>query len=71
VGAMVAIAIGVLCGYLLLDAIKPVYRHTVRPALDLLPFQLMPSSWDAAFGERDSNRRNRKEGEPGGSEGDE
>ncbi len=41
-GAMVAIAVGVLCGYLLVDAVKPLYRHAVRPALDLLPFQLLP-----------------------------
>ena len=66
VGAMVAIAVGVLCGYLLVDAVKPLYRHTVRPALDLLPFQLMPSSWDAAFGERDDRRGKREESEPGG-----
>jgi len=70
VGAMVAIAVGVLCGYLLVDSVKPLYRHTVRPALDLLPFQLMPSSWDAALGERESDRTNRKESKPGGSEGD-
>ena len=38
--AMVAIAVGVLCGYLLVDAVNPLYRHAVRPALDLLPFQL-------------------------------
>jgi uncharacterized membrane protein YjjP (DUF1212 family) len=41
-GAMVAIAIGVLCGYLLVDTFRPLYRHAVRPALDLLPFQLIP-----------------------------
>ena len=41
-GAMVAIAVGVLCGYVLIDAVKPLYRHAVRPALDLLPFQLVP-----------------------------
>ena len=69
VGAMVAIAVGVLCGYLLVDAVKPLYRHTVRPALDLLPFQLMPSSWDAAFGDRERDARP-KDPEPGGPEGD-
>jgi uncharacterized membrane protein YjjP (DUF1212 family) len=41
-GAMVAIAVGVLCGYLLVDTFRPLYRHAVRPALDLLPFQLVP-----------------------------
>ena len=52
---------GVLCGYLLVDSVKPLYRHTVRPALDLLPFQLMPSNWDAAFGEREADRGKGKE----------
>ena len=71
VGAMIAIAVGVLCGYLLVDAVKPVYRHTVRPALDLLPFQVMPPSWDAAFGERDADHgkgevRERDDGPKGG-----
>jgi len=41
-GAMVAIAVGVLCGYLLVDAVRPLYRHAVRPALELLPFELLP-----------------------------
>ena len=39
-GAMVAVAIGVLCGYVVIDAVRPLYQHAVRPALDLLPFQL-------------------------------
>jgi uncharacterized membrane protein YjjP (DUF1212 family) len=39
-GAMVAIAVGVLSGYLLMDAFKPLYRHAVQPALALLPFQI-------------------------------
>ncbi|HET8740231.1 MAG TPA: threonine/serine exporter family protein [Acidimicrobiia bacterium] len=45
-GAMVAIAIGVLCGYLLVETFRPLYRHAVRPALDLLPFQLIPPTGD-------------------------
>jgi uncharacterized membrane protein YjjB (DUF3815 family) len=40
--AMVAIAVGVLCGYLLIDAMSPLYRHALRPALDLIPFQTTP-----------------------------
>jgi uncharacterized membrane protein YjjB (DUF3815 family) len=30
-GAMIAIAVGVLGGYLLIDAVRPLYRHAVRP----------------------------------------
>ena len=72
VGAMIAIAIGVLCGYLLVDSVSPLYRHAVRPALDLLPFQVMPPSWDAAFGEREAGRRKRSQLRPHpGPEGDE
>lgn len=41
-GAMVAIAIGVLSGYLLMDTFRPLYRHAVVPALGLLPFRLLP-----------------------------
>ncbi len=41
-GAMVAIAVGVLCGYLLMDTFRPLYRHAVRSALDRLPFHLLP-----------------------------
>ncbi|MGH8948749.1 MAG: threonine/serine exporter family protein, partial [Acidimicrobiia bacterium] len=71
VGAMVAIAVGVLCGYLLVDAVRPLYRHTVRPALDLLPFQLVPPSWDAVFGERETDRGKRMETEPERGDDDE
>jgi uncharacterized membrane protein YjjP (DUF1212 family) len=55
VGAMVAIAVGVLCGYLLVDSVKPLYTHTVQPALDLIPFQLHPSDGGSRFGRRRSH----------------
>jgi uncharacterized membrane protein YjjP (DUF1212 family) len=49
IGAMVAIAVGVLCGYLLVDAVKPLYSHTVEPALGFA-IQLRPSNWGSMFG---------------------
>jgi len=55
VGAMVAIAVGVLCGYLLVDSVKPLYKHTMRPALDLLPFQLRRSDGGSMFSFRRSH----------------
>jgi hypothetical protein len=55
VGAMVAIAVGVLCGYLLVDSVKPLYTHTVQPALELIPFQLHPSDGGSRFGRRRSH----------------
>jgi uncharacterized membrane protein YjjB (DUF3815 family) len=63
-GAMVAIALGVLCGYLLVDAVKPVYRHAVRPALDLLPFQLSASSRHRTAGDGDADGGTDEETDP-------
>jgi hypothetical protein len=62
VGAMVAIAVGVLCGYLLVDAVRPLYRHTVEPALDLLPFRVRPSNWGSMFGGANRGTRGRRGG---------
>jgi uncharacterized membrane protein YjjB (DUF3815 family) len=59
VGAMVAIAVGVLCGYLLVASIRPLYQLTVEPALGLIPLQLRPSNWGSIFG---SNRDTRERG---------
>jgi hypothetical protein len=59
VGAMVAIAVGVLCGYLLVASIRPLYQLTVEPALGLIPLQLRPSHWGSIFG---SNRDRRDRG---------
>jgi uncharacterized membrane protein YjjP (DUF1212 family) len=59
VGAMVAIAGGVLCGYLLVASIRPLYQLTVEPALGLIPLQLRPSNWGSIFG---SNRDTRERG---------
>jgi uncharacterized membrane protein YjjP (DUF1212 family) len=56
-GAMVAIAVGVLCGYLLMDALRPVYRHAVKPALDLLPFQLLQPTHEPILNEPGVERR--------------
>jgi uncharacterized membrane protein YjjB (DUF3815 family) len=55
VGAMVAIAVGVLSGYLLVASVRPLYKHTLEPALGLVPIQLRPSSWGAVFGRRRNN----------------
>jgi uncharacterized membrane protein YjjP (DUF1212 family) len=52
VGAMVAIAVGVLCGYLLIESVKPLYSHAVEPALEHIPIQLRPSNWGSMFGSR-------------------
>jgi uncharacterized membrane protein YjjB (DUF3815 family) len=60
-GAMVAIALGVLCGYLLMDALRPLYSHIARPRHQL-PLQILPPD------DRGTDDSARHEGHIGGDE---
>jgi uncharacterized membrane protein YjjP (DUF1212 family) len=60
-GAMVAIALGVLCGYLLMDAVRPLYSHIARPRHQL-PLQILPPD------DRGTDDSARHEGHIGGDE---